>query len=173
MVRHYLNLLREAISQPQRSIGDLQMLSAPELHQQLVEWNPPAPEARWNACLQSLFEEQVARRGDQVALVVESERLTYAELNRRANRLAHWLRGRGVVADQLVGLSVERSVDMVVGILGILKAGGAVGGRLGLDAMLAAGAGVFLILPALAALGVSVSHRRGNAMGRFEKLVDT
>ena len=76
-------------------------------------------------CLHELIEAQARRTPDAMAVVFEQDRLTYAELNRRAERLAHHLRGRGVGPDALVGLFVERSVDMVVGILGILKAGGA------------------------------------------------
>jgi len=76
-------------------------------------------------CLHELIEAQARRTPDAMAVVFEEDRLTYAELNRRAERLAHHLIGRGVGPDALVGLFVERSVDMVVGILGILKAGGA------------------------------------------------
>ena len=76
-------------------------------------------------CLHELIEAQARRTPDHVAVVFEQERLTYAELNRRADRLAHHLRGRGVAPDSIVGLFIERSVDMVVGILGILKAGAA------------------------------------------------
>ncbi len=74
-------------------------------------------------CLHELIEAQVRRTPDRVAVVFEQERITYGELNRRAERLAHHLRGRGVGPDMLVGLFVERSVEMVVGIFGILKAG--------------------------------------------------
>src|SRR5438105_10658824 len=76
-------------------------------------------------CLHDLIEAQALRTPDQVAVVFEHERMTYGELNRRADRLAHHLRGRGVGPDAIVGLFIERSVDMVVGILGILKAGAA------------------------------------------------
>jgi amino acid adenylation domain-containing protein/FkbM family methyltransferase len=76
-------------------------------------------------CLHQLFEEQAARTPDRVALVFEQQNVTYRELNRRANGLAHHLRGLKVGPDVLVGLCVERSLEMVVGILGILKAGGA------------------------------------------------
>src|SRR5437660_5890469 len=75
--------------------------------------------------LHDLIETQARRTPDQVAVVFEHERMTYGELNRRADRLAHRLRGRGVGPDAIVGLFIERSVDMVVGILGILKAGAA------------------------------------------------
>jgi non-ribosomal peptide synthetase component F len=77
------------------------------------------------ACLHERFERQVERTPDAVALAWEDESLSYAQLNLRANRLAHRLRERGVTPDQLVGLHVERGIDLVVGIIGILKAGGA------------------------------------------------
>src|SRR5690606_28928615 len=77
------------------------------------------------ACLHERFEQQVERTPGAVALLWQSESLTYAQLNQRANRLAHYLRERGVKPDQLVGLHVERGIDVVVGIIGILKAGAA------------------------------------------------
>src|SRR4030095_6360354 len=77
------------------------------------------------ACLHERFEQQVERTPDAVALVWEDESLSYAQLNRRANWLAHHLRELGVTADQLVGLHIERGIEMVVGIIGILKAGAA------------------------------------------------
>jgi non-ribosomal peptide synthetase component F len=78
-----------------------------------------------NSCVHELFEKQVERTPDAVAVVFEAEQLTYRELNARANQLAHYLRARGVCAEVLVGICVERSVEMIVGLLGILKAGGA------------------------------------------------
>ena len=75
--------------------------------------------------IHELFEEQVQRSPQAVAVVYEDQQLTYAELNAKANQLARYLRDVGVGADELVGLCVERSVEMVVGIVGILKAGGA------------------------------------------------
>ncbi len=90
-----------------------------------AEWNNTARDYPQNLCVHQLFEAQVARRGDRVAVAFEEQKLTYAELNRRANQLARYLRERGVGPDVLVGLCVERSLDMVVGLLGILKAGGA------------------------------------------------
>src|SRR4051794_13262101 len=89
---------------------------------------PDAPGLRSFASTPSLherFESQVDRTPDAIALAFGGERITYRELDRRANRLAHRLRRAGVVPDTLVALAVERSIDMVVGILGILKAGGA------------------------------------------------
>lgn len=76
-------------------------------------------------CIHQLFEEQVEKYPQAIAVCFEGEQLTYQELNSRSNQLAHYLRAQGVGAETLVGICVERSVEMVVGILGILKAGGA------------------------------------------------
>ncbi|HEX8211982.1 MAG TPA: amino acid adenylation domain-containing protein, partial [Longimicrobium sp.] len=99
----------------------------PEAERRLVvrEFNHTRREYPRGACVHELFEAQAERTPDAEALVCEHESLSYAELNRRANRLAHHLRALGVGADTRVGICVERSVEMVVGLLGILKAGGA------------------------------------------------
>ena len=89
-----------------------------------MEWNETAVEYAARAGLHELFEEQVARTPEAVAVVYEEEEVTYAELNERANRLAHYLQSLGVGPETLVGICVERSVEMMVGLLGILKAGG-------------------------------------------------
>ncbi|HJS24293.1 MAG TPA: amino acid adenylation domain-containing protein [Pyrinomonadaceae bacterium] len=91
----------------------------------LVEWNETARDFPHDKCFQQLFEEQVERTPDAEAVVFGEQTLSYRELNSRANRLAHHLRSMGVGPETLVGISVERSIEMVVGILGILKAGGA------------------------------------------------
>ena len=78
-----------------------------------------------SACAHELFEEQVRKAPEAVAVVFEGEELSYGELNRRANRLAHYLRELGVKPDERVGICVERSLEMIVGLLGIMKAGGA------------------------------------------------
>ncbi len=102
----------------------LPLLAEADRHRVLVEWNDTvAPYPR--ECVQQLFEAQVKRTPDAVAVVFGDARLTYRELNRRANQLAHFLRARGVGPDVLVGLCLGRSLEMLVGLLGILKAGGA------------------------------------------------
>ncbi|HEY0685971.1 MAG TPA: amino acid adenylation domain-containing protein, partial [Steroidobacter sp.] len=111
--------------QPGRSVLSVSVLPASEQHQLLREWNATQAVYPQEDCLHELFEAQVAKTPNNTAVVYEGERLTYAELNDRANRLAHYLRESGVTADTLVGLCVERSLEMVVGLLGILKAGGA------------------------------------------------
>ena len=100
--------------------------SAPPVHKMPApEWNATACDYPRDACVHELIEQQAVRRSNSVAVTFEDQQLTYAELNRRANQLAHYLRKRGVGPDVLVGLCVERSLDMIVGLLGILKAGGA------------------------------------------------
>jgi amino acid adenylation domain-containing protein len=106
-------------------VSQLPLLTAAERHQLLVEWNTTAADFGQEKCIHTLFEEQVERTPDAVAVIFEEAQLTYAELNARANQLAHTLQGLGVGPDVLVGLCVERSLEMVVGLLGILKAGGA------------------------------------------------
>jgi amino acid adenylation domain-containing protein/FkbM family methyltransferase len=101
------------------------LLGGRELRRLLVEWNDTAVEYPTGAPLHRLIEAQVGRTPDSVALSFEGSQLTYRELNERANRLAHYLRARGVGPDTLVGLCLERSPEMVVGFLGVLKAGGA------------------------------------------------
>jgi amino acid adenylation domain-containing protein len=96
-----------------------------ERHQILVEWNDTQTDYPSDKCIHHLFEEQVERYPDNIAVVFSNEQLTYRELNQRANQLAHHLQTLGVGPEVLVGLCVERSLEMVVGLLGILKAGGA------------------------------------------------
>ena len=103
----------------------LPLLSAAERRRVVEEWNATAPRIRGERASTSCFEAQVARTPDAVALVFEDETLSYAELNARANRLAHHLRALGVGPDVRVGICVERSLEMVVAVLAVLKAGGA------------------------------------------------
>ena len=125
MAGHFSALLDDIVTNPDRAIGALELLGANERRRMLVEWNDSAADYPNQSCIQDLFEAQVARTPDAVALEFQSSTLTFAELNRRANRVAHFLRGRGVGADKPVGLLVARSLEMVVGMLGILKAGAA------------------------------------------------
>jgi len=123
MAQHLQALIEDAIRDPEQQVSRLRLLTLPEA--ELIaafQEGPPAPAL---PCLPQLFEAQVERTPDAVALVFEGQQLTYRELNRRANLLAHHLRGLGVGPEVLVGLCVERSFDMVVGVLGIHKAGGA------------------------------------------------
>ena len=123
---YYSRLLEAGVANPEQSISEMPMLPDAERQQLLVDWNNTAAELPGKALsLHQLIEEQATRTPDQVALVFDRQKLTYGELNFRANQLAHYLKGLGVGPDVLVGLYVERSIEMVVGMLGILKAGGA------------------------------------------------
>ncbi|MBG1265874.1 non-ribosomal peptide synthase/polyketide synthase, partial [Nostoc sp. WHI] len=125
MTGHFVTLLEGIITNPKERISQLPMLTEVEQRQLLIEWNNTQADYPWDKCIHQLFEEQVARTPDAVAVVFENQQLTYHQLNSRANQLAHYLKSLGVKADVLVGICVERSLEMVVGLFGILKAGGA------------------------------------------------
>jgi non-ribosomal peptide synthetase component F len=108
-----------------REVDLLPRLDAVERHRVLVEWNATEANIPQDKCVHELIEAQAARTPEATAAVCEGERLTYAELNAKANRLAHHLRSLGVRPDDRVAICVERSLEMVVGLLAILKAGGA------------------------------------------------
>ncbi|MBG1265935.1 non-ribosomal peptide synthetase [Nostoc sp. WHI] len=124
LAQHFQTLLQAIVTNPQARISELPLLSPAQRHQLLVEWNDTLVEYPYDKCIHQLFEEQVERNPDAVAVVFKDEQLTYHELNCRANQLAHYLRSLGVGADVLVGLCVGRSLEMLVALLGILKAGG-------------------------------------------------
>ena len=124
MLGHFQNLLEGIVANPQAKLSDLPLLSESEKHQLLVEWNDTQVNYP-QVCIHQLFESQVERTPDAVAVIFEHQQLTYRELNNRANQLAHYLQHLGVKPEVLVGICMERSVEMVVGLLGILKAGGA------------------------------------------------
>ncbi|MGL4960853.1 MAG: amino acid adenylation domain-containing protein, partial [Inquilinus sp.] len=124
LARRLIRLLDAVVADPGQRIGSIELLEPEERQRLLVEWNDtarPVPEAP----LPELFEAQAARTPDAAALVFEEEELTYGGLNARANRLAHRLIALGAGPETLVGLCLERSVEMVVGLLAILKAGAA------------------------------------------------
>ncbi|WP_353931424.1 non-ribosomal peptide synthase/polyketide synthase [Okeanomitos corallinicola TIOX110] len=125
MLGHFLTLLSAIVENSQGEINQLPILTATEEKQLLIDWNQTETEYPKDKCIHQLFEEQVEKTPDAVAVVFENQQLTYSELNNKANQLAHYLISLGVKADVLVGICVERSVEMIVGILGILKAGGA------------------------------------------------
>ena len=110
---------------PDTAAQAIDVLPAAERHKVLFEWNATEADYPYDKCIHELFELQVARTPDAAAVVHKDRHLTYAELNAKANRLAHYLRGLGVKPDARVAICVERSFDMVVGLLAILKAGGA------------------------------------------------
>jgi non-ribosomal peptide synthetase component F len=117
-------LLENILAHPSLPLSEIPLLTVAEEQLLLTQWNETTTDFPSDKCLHQLFEEQVERTPDAVAVVSEDERVSYRELNQRANRLAHYLRRLGVCADELVGICVKRSVMMVVGVLGIMKAGG-------------------------------------------------
>lgn len=125
MTRHLLTFLKAAVVNPTQHIWQLPLLAKAELHQLLVEWNDTQTDYPKDQCICEMFESQVELMPDAVAVVFGQERLTYLDLNHRANQLAHHLQTLGVGLEDLVAICVERSIDMVVGLLGILKAGAA------------------------------------------------
>ena len=125
MTEHFQNLLQGIATSPQQKIGDLPLLSEAERHQLLVSWNDTQRDYPLEKCLHQLFEEQVERNPNAIAVRFEGQQLTYRELNHRANQLAHYLQELGVEPEILVGICLNRSLEMVVGLLAILKAGGA------------------------------------------------
>ena len=125
MLGHYERLLVAAVREPDRSLASLSILTAAEEEEILVRWNDTATQIREDACVDQLFEEQADRTPDALAVVLGERSLTYRELEERANRLAHHLRAMGVAPDQPVAIATGRTPEMVVGILGALKAGGA------------------------------------------------
>ncbi len=122
---HFETLLDGAVADPSRCAADLPMLSQAERHRLLVECNDTGPPFDAEECINDLFEDQVRKTPDAVALEHDGRRLSYAELNRRANQLARHLQGLGVGPEVRVGVCVERTPEMVIGLLAILKAGGA------------------------------------------------
>ncbi|MBD1887640.1 condensation domain-containing protein [Microcoleus vaginatus] len=125
MTGHFQTLLKAITANPIQPISELPLLTQRERHQLLIEWNNTFTEFPQDKCIHQLFEEQVERTPEAVAVVFEGEQLTYRELNARANQLAHYLRSLDVGSEVLVGLCVERSFEMIIGLLGVLKAGGA------------------------------------------------
>ena len=122
---HLVTLLRELPKDPARALHDVPMLGEAERARQLVEWNATDRAADLNRCVHELVLEQVRRTPDAIALADGTTTLTYRELDERANRLAHRLGAIGVTADTRVGVCMDRSVELVVAVLGVLKAGGA------------------------------------------------
>jgi aspartate racemase len=113
------------VTDGEQYLWELPILTQKERHQLLIEWNDTATDYPRDKCIHQLFEAQVERTPEAVALVFGTGRLTYRELNTKANQLAHYLRKLGVGPEVLVGICLERSLDLIVALLGILKAGGA------------------------------------------------
>lgn len=125
IVQQLQSLMTACIEHPEQSLERLPLLSVAEQQKILVEWNQTATSFPEDHCIHELFEIQAAQHPDQIAVAFENRQLTYQQLNAQSNQLAHYLRSRGVGPDVLVGLYMERSLEMMVGLLAIHKAGGA------------------------------------------------
>ncbi|HEX2269982.1 MAG TPA: amino acid adenylation domain-containing protein, partial [Pyrinomonadaceae bacterium] len=126
LVDHLLRLLESVVRNPYTRISELEMLNHHERRQFIFDWNETRRDyAPSEACLHEVFEEQVRRNPDAIAITYDDEHLTYAELNRRANKLARLLRQKGVGFESRVGLLLQRSIDLVVSALAVIKAGAA------------------------------------------------
>ena len=125
MLGNFRTLTEAIVADPEQLLSDLSLLTETERQQVLVEWNGAKTDRPQNLCVHQLFETQAERTPDAIALVFEAEQLTYAELNRRANHLAHRLRTLGVGPERVVAVCLERSLEIIIAMLAILKAGGA------------------------------------------------
>ncbi|MCB9252335.1 MAG: amino acid adenylation domain-containing protein [Flavobacteriales bacterium] len=124
MVGHFTTLVASILQQPRKKIQELNILS-PEEQKQIRSFNQTEATYPKDKTIVELFEQQVKKTPNQTALIYEQKRMSYEELNRRSNRLAHYLIKQGVTKDTLIPLCMERSMEMIVAILGILKSGGA------------------------------------------------
>lgn len=124
MHNNMCNLLTDALDNPSKKLSELQMLSQDELSKLLVEFNQTElPYEAKN--VSALFEDQVIKSPDSIAVIFNDKSLTYSELNERANQLARFIQSKGIKPNSIIGIMVNRSLEMVIGILGILKAGAA------------------------------------------------
>jgi fengycin family lipopeptide synthetase B len=125
LATHYRRLLESVVAGPEEHISELELLTEAEREKILVEWNATEAGYPRDKTVTELFSEQVERTPEAVAVVFNEEQVSYRELNERANQLAHYLQSRGVGPDTLVGLCLNKSVEMIVAMLATLKAGGA------------------------------------------------
>ncbi|AFY44045.1 non-ribosomal peptide synthetase [Nostoc sp. PCC 7107] len=125
MLGHFQTLLESVVSNPQQPIADLKLLTPPEVQQLLVDWNNTKKDYPQDKCIHQLFEAQVEKTPNAVAVVFNSQQLTYQEVNEQANQLAYYLQKLGIKPDDIVGVCIKRSPDMLIALLAIFKAGGA------------------------------------------------
>ena len=125
MARHYEQVVNEVVGDAERRLREIELLSGAERRQIIEEWNQTGMPYPQDRCIHELFEHRAETTPEAVALICDDRLLTYAELNSRANQLAHYLRGLAGGPETLVGICMERGLEMVIGLLGILKAGGA------------------------------------------------
>jgi len=125
MAGHFINILCEMVNNPKQLIKEIDMLSSKEKKQIFVDFNNTEADFPQDKTIHELFEEQVEKHPNRIAVIFEGQKMTYKELNEKSNRLARTLKRRGVTQDSIVAVMMERSIEMMVGLMGILKAGGA------------------------------------------------
>ena len=124
-VNYFKNVIDGVVGNPEIKISDIEIITELEKHQILYEFNNTQTDYPKNKTIHQMFEEQVERTPENVALLFEGKTLTYKELNKKSNQLARKIRAKGVIPDTIVGIIAERSFEMIIGIFGILKSGGA------------------------------------------------
>ncbi len=167
MARHYVRVLEAVVGDGEGAVGRIDLLSAGERRRMLEEWNETKVELP-ETTLPELFEAQVERSPEAVAVVFEGEELSYRELNERANRVAHYLIGCGIGPEDIVGLAVPRSLELVVGLLGIVKAGAA---YLPLDSEYPAERTCFMLEDARPKCVLSVGQTAARIQGRVQSII--
>ena len=125
MLEHYERVLEWVVEAPDARIRELTMMSEAERRQIVEEWNETAREYPAGSSIVDLFEEQAVRNPEATALVFDEQQMSYGVLNRKANKVAHFLMEKGVGPEVAIGLCLDRSIEMVIGMLAIFKAGGA------------------------------------------------
>lgn len=125
IAEQFQTLVESAANKPEAAISELNLISDRTRHHLLVELNNTQTNYPQTQCIHHLFEQQVERTPNNIAVVFENQQLTYAELNAKANQFAHYLKRQGIGSEVLVGIYAERSLNSVIAVLGILKAGGA------------------------------------------------
>lgn len=168
MMGHFRTLLESAAANPDMQISRMPMLREAERHQLQVEWNDTRVSYPAEKCIHQLFEEQVERTPDAVAVTYEGQSLNYRELNERANRLAHYLAAKGVRTGSLVAVYMERSIDMLVAVLATLKSGA---GYIPLDPVYPPDRLAFMLSDASPAALLSQEGMAGRLWGSIKNLV--
>ena len=125
MMENFLTLLEAIVANPQEKISKLPLVTAAEKQKILQEWNDTKTDYPEDKCIHQLFEEVVEKSSDSVALIFEDQQLTYAQLNQKANQLAHYLLGLGISLETPIGIYIDPTPEKIIGLLAILKAGGA------------------------------------------------
>jgi amino acid adenylation domain-containing protein/non-ribosomal peptide synthase protein (TIGR01720 family) len=162
LMESLVGLLREIPADPHRAVGDLPSLTPAERHQALVEWNDTAAPFPKDICYHHMFEAQAGRVPDVLAVASPNERLTYGELNRRANQIARCLQNRGVEPEKTVAVCLERGADLVTARLAVMKSGAA---YVPLDPALPPERLAFMAADAHAAALITVEHLRDRVAG--------